>query len=141
MRWEELTGDQFTEAVQKAEGVCLLPLSCIERHGHHLPLATDMYVPAFPRVAGDLSTSATQVQLTLTTFFVGMALGQLIGGPVSDQRGRRRPLLAALVLMTVASIVCALTPSIADRASPLLPSMECQNSTSVTTTSLRTTTL
>ena len=44
MRWEELTGDQFTEAVQKAEGVCLLPLSCIERHGHHLPLATDMFI-------------------------------------------------------------------------------------------------
>ena len=46
------------------------------------PLATDMYVPAFPSVAGDLSATATQVQLTLTTFFVGMALGQLIGGPV-----------------------------------------------------------
>src|SRR3982751_6781483 len=76
------------------------------------PLATDMYVPAFPRVAGDLSASATQVQLTLTTFFVGMALGQLIGGPVSDQRGRRRPLIAAIVLMSLASVVCALTPSI-----------------------------
>ncbi|WP_250031320.1 multidrug effflux MFS transporter [Paractinoplanes maris] len=76
------------------------------------PLATDMYVPAFPRVAGELAASATQVQLTLTTFFVGMALGQLIGGPVSDQRGRRRPLIAAIVLMTVASVVCALTPSI-----------------------------
>jgi len=76
------------------------------------PLATDMYVPAFPRVAGDLSATATQVQLTLTTFFVGMALGQLIGGPVSDQRGRRRPLIAAIVLMSAASIVCALTPSI-----------------------------
>jgi MFS transporter, DHA1 family, multidrug resistance protein len=77
------------------------------------PLATDMYVPAFPRVAGDLSATATQVQLTLTTFFVGMALGQLIGGPVSDQRGRRRPLIAAIVLMSVASIGCALAPSIA----------------------------
>jgi DHA1 family bicyclomycin/chloramphenicol resistance-like MFS transporter len=76
------------------------------------PLATDMYVPAFPRVAGDLAGTATQVQLTLTTFFVGMALGQLVGGPVSDQRGRRRPLLAALVLMAAASVVCALTPSI-----------------------------
>ncbi|TWD81683.1 DHA1 family bicyclomycin/chloramphenicol resistance-like MFS transporter [Kribbella amoyensis] len=76
------------------------------------PLATDMYVPAFPQVAGDLSTTATQVQLTLTTFFVGMALGQLIGGPVSDQRGRRIPLLAALAIMTVASIVCALAPTI-----------------------------
>ena len=53
------------------------------------PLATDMYVPAFPQVAADLAATATQVQLTLTTFFVGMALGQLIGGPVSDQRGRR----------------------------------------------------
>lgn len=75
------------------------------------PLATDMYVPAFPAVAHDLSGTATQVQLTLTTFFVGMALGQLIGGPVSDQRGRRRPLLAAIVVMTFASIVCAATPT------------------------------
>ncbi|WP_432936474.1 multidrug effflux MFS transporter [Kribbella sp. CA-253562] len=76
------------------------------------PLATDMYVPAFPQVAGELSTTATQVQLTLTTFFVGMALGQLVGGPVSDQRGRRIPLLMALVVTTVASIVCALAPTI-----------------------------
>jgi DHA1 family bicyclomycin/chloramphenicol resistance-like MFS transporter len=76
------------------------------------PLATDMYVPAFPRVADDLSATATQVQLTLTTFFAGMGLGQLIGGPVSDQRGRRRPLIAAIVAMSLASIVCALTPSI-----------------------------
>src|SRR4051794_20009305 len=77
------------------------------------PLATDMYVPAFPQVAADLSATATQVQLTLTTFFVGMALGQLVGGPVSDQRGRRRPLLAAVLIMTLASIACAVTPTIA----------------------------
>ena len=44
MRWEDLTGDQFPEAVKQAEGVCLLPLSCIERHGHHLPLGTDMFI-------------------------------------------------------------------------------------------------
>lgn len=44
MRWDELTGDLFPEAAQKAEGVCLLPLSCIERHGPHLPLATDMFI-------------------------------------------------------------------------------------------------
>ena len=76
------------------------------------PLATDMYVPAFPSVAGELSATATQVQLTLTTFFVGMALGQLIAGPVSDQHGRRRLLIAAIVVMTVASVVCAVTPTI-----------------------------
>ena len=44
MRWEELTGDQFPQAVQTAQGVGLLPLSCIERHGHHLPLGTDMFI-------------------------------------------------------------------------------------------------
>src|SRR3954464_4851964 len=76
------------------------------------PLATDMYVPAFPIVGEDLHGSATEVQLTLTTFFVGMALGQLVGGPVSDQRGRRRPLLGALIVMSLASVVCALSPSI-----------------------------
>ncbi len=76
------------------------------------PLATDMYVPAFPQVAVDLSATATQVQLTLTTFFVGMALGQLIGGPVSDQLGRRRLLIGAVLVTTLASVVCAFAPSI-----------------------------
>src|SRR6266545_4940368 len=44
MHWEELTGDHFPQAVAAAQGVCLLPLSCIERHAHHLPLGTDMYI-------------------------------------------------------------------------------------------------
>ena len=44
MRWEELNGDQFQESVKQSENVCLLPLSCIERHGHHLPLGTDMFI-------------------------------------------------------------------------------------------------
>jgi creatinine amidohydrolase len=42
--WEELTGDQFVEAAKEAQGVCMLPLSVIERHGHHLPLGTDMFI-------------------------------------------------------------------------------------------------
>ena len=44
MRWEELTGDRFAEAVKECEGVCLIALSVVERHGHHLPLGTDMYI-------------------------------------------------------------------------------------------------
>ncbi len=44
MNWEELTADQFPPAVAQAQGVCLLPLSCIERHGHHLPTGTDLYI-------------------------------------------------------------------------------------------------
>ncbi len=76
------------------------------------PLATDMYVPAFPQVGTDLAGTATAVQLTLTTFFVGMALGQLIGGPVSDAHGRRTPLLLALMVLTLSSIACAFSASI-----------------------------
>jgi DHA1 family bicyclomycin/chloramphenicol resistance-like MFS transporter len=77
------------------------------------PLATDMYVPAFPRVAAEFGSSASAVQLTLTTFFAGMGLGQLAGGPFSDQRGRRLPLVAGTVLMALASVACALAPNIA----------------------------
>lgn len=44
MFWYELTGDQFSDAVKNVQGVCLLPLSCIERHAHHLPLGTDMLI-------------------------------------------------------------------------------------------------
>src|SRR5207249_3560451 len=44
MRWEELTGDEFPEAVERCQGVCLVALSVLERHGHHLPLGTDMYI-------------------------------------------------------------------------------------------------
>jgi creatinine amidohydrolase len=56
MRWEELTGDLFTQAVQDVKGVCLLPLSCIERHAHHLPLATDMLI------ARELCRRATELE-------------------------------------------------------------------------------
>lgn len=76
------------------------------------PLATDMYVPAFPHVSEDLGASIGSVQLTLTTFFLGMGLGQLVGGPVSDQIGRKRPLLVGTIVTLAASIVCALAPTI-----------------------------
>src|SRR4051812_3875532 len=82
------------------------------------PLATDMYVPAFPLVGRDLDASATQVQLTLTTFFVGMALGQLVGGPYSDRAGRRRPLLAALAALVAASVACGLSPTVPGMMGP-----------------------
>lgn len=81
------------------------------------PLATDMYVPGFPAVARDLGASASEVQLTLTTFFVGMGLGQIIGGPVSDQVGRRRLLLGAVVGTLLGSVGCAIA---ADTASMMI---------------------
>jgi MFS transporter, DHA1 family, multidrug resistance protein len=76
------------------------------------PFATDTYTPAFPRVTADLGTSASLVGLTLTTFFLGLALGQLLGGPLSDQRGRRVPLIVGGLVCTLGAIGCALAPSI-----------------------------
>ena len=76
------------------------------------PFATDMYTPAFPHVTADLNTSASLVGLTLTTFFLGMALGQLLGGPLSDQHGRRRPMIVGGLLCTVGALGCAFAPSI-----------------------------
>ncbi|WP_152186475.1 multidrug effflux MFS transporter [Segeticoccus rhizosphaerae] len=76
------------------------------------PLSIDMYLPALPRIAGDLSTSDTLVQITLTACLVGLALGQALAGPLSDTLGRRRPLLASLVVYAVASVLCAVAPSI-----------------------------
>ena len=64
-----------------------------------------------PTVAADLGASSSAIALTVTTFLVGLALGQLLAGPLSDTYGRRRPLLVGLVVFTVASLVCALTPS------------------------------
>jgi MFS transporter, DHA1 family, multidrug resistance protein len=77
------------------------------------PFATDTYTPAFPRVTADLATSASLVSLTLTTFFLGMALGQLLGGPLSDQRGRRIPMIIGGLICTLGAVGCALAPSIA----------------------------
>ena len=76
------------------------------------PLTIDMYLPALPKIADDLSVSSSVVQLTLTGTLAGLALGQLIVGPLSDSLGRRRPLMAGIVLHMVASIVCILAPNL-----------------------------
>ena len=74
------------------------------------PLSFDMYLPAFPELATDFGASASAIQLTLTSCLVGVAVGQLVFGSLSDARGRRGPLLVGLVVYTVASALCALAP-------------------------------
>ncbi|WP_026421319.1 Bcr/CflA family efflux MFS transporter [Actinokineospora inagensis] len=76
------------------------------------PLSIDMYLPAFPALATGLHTGPAQVQLTLTTFMIGLAVGQVVAGPLSDARGRRGPLLVGLALYVVSSLVCAIAPSV-----------------------------
>jgi DHA1 family bicyclomycin/chloramphenicol resistance-like MFS transporter len=76
------------------------------------PLSMDMYLPALPQVSDALNAPAATVQLTLTACLAGMALGQLLVGPLSDRWGRRRPLLTGMTIYVLATVVCALAPSV-----------------------------
>ncbi|KJL47028.1 Bicyclomycin resistance protein [Microbacterium hydrocarbonoxydans] len=76
------------------------------------PFATDLYLPAFPAIASDLATDATGVQLTLTAFLVGVAGGQLLFGPLSDQFGRRLPLLVGAIVFVLSSLVTVFAPTL-----------------------------
>jgi len=76
------------------------------------PLSIDMYLPGLPHLTRDLGASASTGQLTLTACVLGLALGQLLAGPLSDSLGRRKPLLVGLAAYAATSAVCALAPTI-----------------------------
>ncbi|WP_035001810.1 Bcr/CflA family efflux MFS transporter [Bhargavaea cecembensis] len=76
------------------------------------PLNIDMYLPSFPEISRDLGTGASQVQLSLTACLIGLALGQIVVGPISDAQGRRKPLIIGTSLFALASVFCALAPNI-----------------------------
>jgi MFS transporter, DHA1 family, multidrug resistance protein len=76
------------------------------------PVTTDVYLPGLPQAAAGLHTSVAGVQSSLTTCLLGLAVGQLVAGPLSDSRGRRRPLLVAMAVFVVASVLCASAPNI-----------------------------
>ncbi|WJE16473.1 Bcr/CflA family efflux MFS transporter [Halobacillus sp. ACCC02827] len=76
------------------------------------PLNIDMYLPSFPGIASDLDTSASLVQLSLTACLIGLAVGQIVVGPISDSQGRKKPLIIFLSLFALASLLCALAPNI-----------------------------
>src|ERR1700735_3267686 len=72
------------------------------------PLGIDMYLPAFPQIEHDLRAHDGAMQLTLSVFLAGLAIGQLICGPISDRVGRRLPLLYGSAPVPLASLTCAL---------------------------------
>lgn len=76
------------------------------------PLSIDMYLPSLPVLTSDLSTSTSLVQISLTACLLGLAFGQLLVGPLSDARGRRKPLIVALIIYAVSSLLCAISSSI-----------------------------
>ncbi len=76
------------------------------------PLAIDFYLPSFPVLAQVFDTDVERVQLSLAAYFIGLAVGQLLYGPLADRFGRRLPLLFGVGLFTLASFACALAPSL-----------------------------
>lgn len=76
------------------------------------PFSIDMYLPAFPAIATGLGTNISQVAFSLTSYFIGISVGQLFYGPITDKYGRRKPLLFGLGVFFLASIACALSPTI-----------------------------
>ncbi|MFD2638805.1 multidrug effflux MFS transporter [Piscibacillus salipiscarius] len=77
-----------------------------------VPLTIDLYLPAFPKLAEGLKTEPSLVQLSLTTSLLGIAFGQLVIGALSDIFGRKKPLIIAIGIYVIASVVCAIAPNI-----------------------------
>ena len=76
------------------------------------PFVTDMYLPALPTMTTYFDTSVSMVQLGLTFSMIGLAVGQLLIGPISDKVGRRRPLIASMVLFIVSTVACIFSPDV-----------------------------
>ncbi|SDI80354.1 MFS transporter, DHA1 family, bicyclomycin/chloramphenicol resistance protein [Pseudomonas flavescens] len=87
----------------------LLILGALSAFG---PLAIDFYLPSFPALALAFDTDTEHVQLSLASYFAGLAIGQLLYGPLADRFGRRIPLLVGVSLFTLASLACAAAPSL-----------------------------
>ena len=84
-------------------------LGCLAAFG---PLSIDMYLPSLPTLAQEFRTDTAAAQLTLSIFFIGLAFGQALYGPITDRFGRKRPLLVGCALYMLASVACVLAPSI-----------------------------
>ncbi|GAB3458464.1 multidrug effflux MFS transporter [Streptomonospora sediminis] len=102
------SGQQQERMPRRAFALLVMVLGTLTAMG---PLATDLYLPAFPDIAADLNAPQAQIQLTLTAIMLGLSLGQLVIGPMSDALGRRGPLLVGFAVFTVVSLACALVPS------------------------------
>ena len=103
------TGHGTLGAMPRRRGPLLLALGILTTFG---PMAVDVYLPAFPRMAEYFDAAPGQLELTITTCLFGMAVGQVIIGPLSDRLGRRRPLLVLISISAMASAACAMAPTI-----------------------------
>ena len=93
----------------RLRGSLLLTLAALSAFG---PMSLDLYLPAFPSIADALHVTTGDIQLTFSACLIGLGLGQLVYGPLSDRYGRKPPLLAGLALYVVASLLCAIAPTL-----------------------------
>jgi len=101
-----LQGQSLTKSKRLTIAMILGSLSALG------PLSIDMYLPAFPQIADELNTSVSLTQLSLTACLIGLALGQLVIGPLSDVRGRRGPLIAGMLVYAIVSVLCIFSTTI-----------------------------
>jgi len=94
---------------KKQEYIILLVLGTLIALG---PFSIDAYLPGFERIAQDFNTTISQVGLTLTSYFIGISIGQLAYGPIMDKYGRKRPLLIGLAIYFLAALSCIYSPSL-----------------------------
>lgn len=94
---------------KRQQNILILILGAIAALG---PFSIDMYLPGFPAIADDLDTDISKVALTLTSYFIGISVGQLIYGPILDRFGRKKPLMVGLAIYLVAVLGCALVPDV-----------------------------
>lgn len=96
---------EFLKSIKNSKNIPLIGivLGTLAAFG---PLSIDMYLPALPLMAKEMNTNPTLIQLSLTFFLLGLSLGQLLAGPISDVHGRRKPLLVGLLIYFLASLFC-----------------------------------
>ncbi|MES1215586.1 MAG: multidrug effflux MFS transporter [Bacteroidota bacterium] len=93
----------------KNRGAIIFTLGALSALG---PFSIDMYLPGFPAIAADLHSTIPHVQLSLTSYFIGICVGQLFFGPIIDRFGRKKPLYIGLTVYLCASLGCMLSPSV-----------------------------
>lgn len=104
-----LLKNMMSSTLKNNRKVTLLILGLLSAIG---PFSIDLYLPAFDNIATDFNTSVDKVQLSLTSYFIGIAFGQMVYGPLLDKFGRKKPLLVGLAIYIVASVLCLFTRDI-----------------------------
>src|SRR5690606_5909686 len=99
----------FLNAMKTDKRIILLILGLLSAIG---PFSIDMYLPAFDTIAIDFDTNIEKVQLSLTSFFIGIAIGQMIYGHILDKYGRKKPFIVGLYIYAVTSILYVLTRNV-----------------------------